>query len=265
MNFAEQNKEAWSKLSKEHYETFKKRLSAHNHQLNPHIQRELGDLQGKSIIHLQCNTGADTILLAKMAKSAVGVDFSADNVFYANQLAKDFEMNNISFIESDIMDFMDKHNKKYDIVFVSEGAIGWLPDLDKWGKTIKHLLKDDGFFYIFDAHPFSLMFDEKKMGQGFLEIKYPYFSQTPSLYTKIGGWAAEKQTADNYFWIYKVSDIINALVKNGLNIEYFNEFTELFFDKGAIMEELGNGLYNYRWNDNKFPNTFSLKATKGAY
>jgi len=73
MKEIESNKHAWSQLSKDHYETFKARFSNGTHKLNPFIEKEIGDLSGKKVIHLQCNTGADTMLLAKLAESAVGV------------------------------------------------------------------------------------------------------------------------------------------------------------------------------------------------
>ena len=150
MKEIESNKHAWGQISKDHYHYFKKALQEGTYQLNSHIQTEIGDLSGKSIIHLQCNTGADTILPAKMGAKAVGVDLVPDNILYAQKLSDDLGICNVSFIESDIMELMEKHNEKYDVVFVSEGAIGWLPDLTKWGQTIKHLLKDDGNLYNFE-------------------------------------------------------------------------------------------------------------------
>jgi len=134
MKEIESNKHAWGQISEDHYSHFKKTLLDGSHRLNKYIQSNLGDLSGKKIIHLQCKTGADTILLARMGASAVGVDLVPDNILYAQKLANDLGVSNVSFIESDIMEFMDKHNEKYDIVFVSEGAIGWLPDLIKWAK-----------------------------------------------------------------------------------------------------------------------------------
>jgi len=257
----ESNKHAWGQISEDHYNHFKETLLNGTHKLNKYIQTELGDLTGKKIIHLQCNTGADTILLAKMAESVVGVDLVPDNVLYAQKLAEDLNVTNVSFIESDIMEFMEKHNEKYDVVFVSEGAIGWLPDLKKWGKTVKHLLKDDGYFYIFDGHPIYLMFDESKLSKNITEIKYPYFSKKPDVDNSIGGYASEtKYGVSAYFWMYTVSDIINALTSAGLNIEYFNEFRENFFDAGGC-KNVGDGLYNYDFNNDLFPMSFSLKAT----
>jgi len=264
MKEIESNKHAWGQLSAEHYKTFKKRLSDGSHKLNKYILNELGDLEDKKIIHLQCNTGADTILLSKMGASAVGVDLVPDNIMYANKLADDFGITNISFIESDIMNFMEKHNEKYDVVFVSEGAIGWLPDLNKWAQTIRHLLTDDGFFYIFDSHPIFLMFDEEKLAKGETVIKYPYFKTVPDFEETIGGYASETVGGvETYFWQYKTSDVINALVSAGLNIDFFNEYLENYYDSGGC-EKVDDGLFNFHFNDNLFPMSFSLRASVGC-
>ena len=261
MNEVDSNKHAWGQISEGHYFHYKKLLLEGSHRLNAHIQSEIGDLTGKKIIHLQCNTGADTMLLAKMGASIVGVDFVPDNILYAKKLADDLGITNASFIESDIMTLMQNHNEKYDVVFVSEGAIGWLPDLKKWGKTIRHLLKDNGFFYIFDGHPFYLMFDESKLENSIMEVKYPYFSKEPDIDDSIGGYAsAWSDGVQAYFWMYTISDIINSLTLAGLHIEYFNEFQEYMCDMGG-MKNVGRGLWNYDFNDGKFPMQFSLKAS----
>ena len=261
MKEIQSNKHAWGQISEGHYHHFKKTLQDGTHQLNKYIQAELGDLSGKKVIHLQCNTGADTILLAKMAASAVGVDLVPDNVLYAQKLADDLGVTNTSFIESDIMEFMEKHHEKYDVVFVSEGAIGWLPDLKKWGQTVRHLLKDDGFFYIFEGHPFYMMLDEAKLAGNIMEVKYPYFGKEPDVDNSIGGYASAWQDGvEAYFWMHTVSDIINALTAAGLHIEFFNEFQEHMCDMGG-MKNVAPGLWNYDFNDGRFPMQFSLRAS----
>jgi len=258
----EANKHAWGQISRDHYLAFKKWLHEGNHKLNPYIRDELGDLSGKTVIHLQCNTGADTILLARMAASVVGVDLVPDNILYAKKLAEDFNITNIDFMESDIMDFMEKHDKKYDLVFVSEGAIGWLPDLRKWGKTVRHLMRDDGFFYMFESHPFFMMMDTEKLAGNVAEIKYPYFGKEPDVDDSIGGYASEtKYGVRAHFWMHTVSDIINSLVSAGLHLEWFNEYRENFFDAGGMKDIGDTGLYNYDYNDDKFPMSFSLRAS----
>ena len=263
MNEINFNKEAWGQLSKDHYNTYLNRYRNNEVQLNSFIQQELGDVRGKEIIHLQCNTGADTIKLAQMGAShVVGIDLVPDNIFYAKQLARELEVKNVDFIESDIMKLEEVHDGTYDVVFTSEGALGWLPDLNIWAKTIRKLLKEDGYLYVFDSHPFLLSFDETKLGKDIYEIKYPYFSKEADEDNTIGGYASEvKEGAKNYFWMHTVSDIINALTKVGLHIEFFNEFPENFYNIGDMSKAEGEGLYVYAHNKDKYPMSFSLKAS----
>jgi SAM-dependent methyltransferase len=253
------NKTAWGLLSKDHYEHFKKLLQEGKHQLSAIIEKELGDISGKTIIHLQCNTGADTIALARKGAVVTGVDLAPENIYYAKKLSQELGINNIDFIEFDIMKLKEKHDKKYDMVFTSEGALYWLPDLYKWAETVKHLLKENGIIYILDSHPFSFVFDEEKLRQNKLEVKYPYFIREPEHETTIGGYASDVKEGECYGWMYKVGDLINPLVKAGLTIECFNEYDTLFYDMGG-METGNNGQYHFPFFDKKIPFTFSLRA-----
>lgn len=158
------------------------------------------------------------------------------------------------------MQLAELHHETYDVVFVSEGAIGWLPDLKCWGRTIRQLLKDDGFVYVFDSHPFFLAFDEQKLPAGQLEIKYPYFGREPDVDDSIGGYASEpKHGVKAYFWMYTVADVINALLEAGLALDYFHEFEESYFDAGGMQPVVGQ-LHNYDYNQGLFPMSFSVRA-----
>ncbi|WP_207261486.1 class I SAM-dependent methyltransferase [Desulfovibrio sp. Huiquan2017] len=263
MKEIESNKEAWSKISEDHFSAFKSAFENGTHKLNGYIQAELGDITGKEIVHLQCNTGADTIALARMGASQVtGIDLVPENIFYAKKLAADIQVHNVDFIESNVMTLSQSHDRKYDIVFTSEGVLGWLPDLNIWANTIRTLLKDNGFLYVFDSHPFFLSLDESKLSNEQYEIKYPYFGKEPDMEDSIGGYASEcKHGVKAYFWMHTISDIINALSLAGLHIEFLNEFTENFYDSGEMDRDGDSGLYNYQYNANKYPMSFSLKAT----
>jgi SAM-dependent methyltransferase len=260
MQEIEANKQAWSLLAKDHYEVFRQRLRENQSTLSEIIHRELVDIRGKTLIHLQCNTGADTISLARLGAVVTGVDLVPDNIRYARQLADECGVTNATFIEADLMEFMDLHDKTYDIVFTSEGVIGWLPDLAKWAKTIRHLLRDDGFLYVLDSHPFYLVFDEERLKARELAVRYPYFVKRPDRFTTIGGYASTPKAGENYFWMYTVSEIINSLIQAGLCIEFLNEYDTLFFDAGG-MEKAENGEYCYADMRGQLPFTFSLKAT----
>ena len=259
MKEIEANKAAWGLLSKDHYSYLKKAFQDKKHGFSAIIEKELGDISLKTIIHLQCNTGGDTILLAQKGAIVTGVDLVPDNIFYARKLSQELGFNNIEFIESDIMELKEKHNKKYDMVFTTEGVLCWMPDLNKWAETVKNLLKENGVLYVLDGHPFYMIFDEKKLKENKLEIKYPYFIKKPDYNEEIFGYWSDNKKGDNYNWMYNVSEIINSLIKAGLTIEYFNEHDSLYFDNGG-MENCNNGHCHYPFFDKKIPFTFSLQA-----
>lgn len=254
------NRKAWSLLAKDHYETYRQRLRENRSTLSEIIHRELGDIKGKTLIHLQCNVGADTISLARMGAVATGVDLAPENIRYARRLANEFGITNATFIEADMMEFMDLHDKTYDVVFTSEGVICWLPNLARWAKTIRHLLRDDGFLYVLDSHPFYMVFDEDRLKARELVIKYPYFIKRPDKSSTIGGYASEPKAGENYAWMYTVSEVLNSLIGAGLCVEYLNEYDTLFFDAGG-MEKAESGQYCYPDMRGQLPFTFSLKAT----
>lgn len=78
----------------------------------------------------------------------------------------------------------------------------------------------------------------------------------------IGGYASEcKHGVTSYFWMHTMSDIINAVSSAGLHIEHLNEFTENFYDSGEMEQVEDKGLYRYHYNVDKYPMSFSLKAT----
>jgi len=262
MNEIEKNKAAWSLLAKEHYVNFKQKLATMPTLLNENILTELGDIKDKSLIHLQCNTGADTISLARLGlKKVTGVDLVPENIYYANQLKHDFQMDYIKFIESDVLKLNEIHQEQYDIVFTSEGVLGWLPDLKKWAQVVKSLLKPDGCFYVYDSHPIMHIWDDELLAEKQeFKLKYDYFNAPADKGYEIGGYATETKHAENYWWNHSLSDIINALIEAGLNIEYLHEFDTLFWNNGN-MQEVGRTLYQYPEFKNKLPMSYSIKAT----
>ena len=261
MKEIEDNKMAWGTLSLDHYKHFKKQFETGTYVFNPLVKKELGDITGKRVLHLQCNTGADSIVLARMGAHVTGVDLVPDNIHYAKKLAEDLDILNVTFLESDIMTLMDNLQGEFDIVFTSDGAIGWLPDLKVWGMTIAHFLKDDGYFYAHDAHPFYLTFSEEKLANDSAELYYPYFEKEPEEDDTIGGYATDVRKAKNYFWMYKMSDLVNAVSDAGLFIEYLHEYDRCAKGMGGTKED-GERLCYHPKLEGYIPLTFSMKAVK---
>ena len=253
------NRRAWGLVAEDHYHAFKRRLEETTTLLSRTQQQELGDIRGKSLIHLQCNTGADTVSLARMGATVTGVDLVPENIHYARKLAADFGIHDARFIESNVLEIKDKHHETYDIVYTTEGVLCWLPDLYLWARNVRALLKDDGYLYLLEAHPFYLPWDEDKLPA--LEVKYPYFLKRPDEDGWIGGYASEAREGTNYSWSYTIGELITALSEVGLHIEWFHEFDWLFCQMSAGMVEQAPGEWVFPELKDKLPFSFSLKAT----
>lgn len=258
--YIEANKQSWATIAQDHYQAFKTRLSQEETTLSDTQRHELGDISGKKLIHLQCNTGADTISLARMGAKVTGVDLVPENVHYARKLAADFGVADARFIESNVLEIMDKHHEKYDIVFTTEGVLCWLPDLYLWARNIRHLLADDGYLYVMDGHPFYMVWDEEKLPE--LVVKYPYFSKTADKDDWIGGYASEAKQSENYAWMYTIGEIVTALSQAGLHVEWLHEFDWLYYQVSAEKQKKDEGgNWAFPEHKGKLPYTFSLKAT----
>ena len=258
--YFEANKQSWASIAEEHYETFKTYLSENESTLNQTQMQELGSIKGKKLIHLQCNTGADTISLARMGATVTGVDLAPANILFARKLAADFGIGDARFIESNVLEIMDHHDEKYDIVYTTEGVLVWLPDLYLWARNVRHLLADDGYLYLSDGHPIFMVWNEDKLPE--LVVKYPYFQKTADQDEWIGGYAAQPRKAVTYSWMYTMGEIINALSQAGMHIEWFHEFDWLYYQLSAEKQVKGeNGGWIYPEHKGQLPFTFSLKAT----
>lgn len=258
-HYIEANKRSWGLIAQEHYEAFKQRLQTQDSTLGPTVIGELGDIRGRRLIHVQCNTGADSISLARLGAQVTGTDIVPENIFHARKLAQDFEMSDMRFIEANTLELMDVHHEKYDIVYTTEGVLCWMPDLYLWARNIRHLLKDDGFLYLLDCHPFYMTWDEDKLPE--MVVKYPYFQKNADPDDWIGGYASPGKAALNYSWMYTMGEIVTALAQAGLHIEWLHEFDWLFFRLNDKHVQQAPGEWVFPGHKEKLPYTFSLKAT----
>lgn len=254
------NQHAWARLAQAHYETFKAYLAEHASTLAVTQQQELGDIAGKRLIHLQCNTGADTLSLTRLGAHVTGVDLVPENVHFARQLAADLGIVDARFLAANVLELVEQHDEQYDIVYTTEGVLCWLPDLFLWARNVRHLLADDGFLYVMDAHPFFMTWDEEALPE--LRVKYPYFLKHADQDAWIGGYASAPQPAVNYAWMYTLGEIVTALSQAGLHIEWLHEFDWLYYQLSAEKQtQNAVGKWVYPEYAGKLPFTFSLKAT----
>lgn len=255
------NKDAWNKrvsahLASEFYDLdgWKTgKTSLNNIELNL-----LGDVSGKSILHLQCHFGQDSLSLARMGADVTGVDLSDKSISAAKRLNEELGLN-AKFVESDVLDLEGKIDQQFDLVFTSYGTIGWLPDLDKWAKTIHHYLKPGGKFIFVEFHPVVWMFDDD-----FESIKYRYFKDVPIIETDSNTYTenSEMEQKTEVSWNHGLSEVFHALETNGLILKHFDEFDYSPYNCFSGMKKIGERKFIIKKHGNKLPMVYSLVSVK---
>ncbi len=260
-NYIEINRQSWNNRTETHLKSefydldnfLKGKSSLNDIELNL-----LGDIQEKSILHLQCHFGQDTISLDRLGANVIGIDLSDKAIESAKQIAKDTN-SNAKFICCDIYDLPNHLDEKFDIVFTSYGTIGWLPDLDRWAKIISKFLKPNGQFVFVEFHPVVWMFDDN-----FDKIGYRYFNSGAIEETQSGTYADKtaELTLSDVSWNHGISEVLNSLIKNGLEIKSLDEFDYSPYNCFNKTIEFEPKKYRIEHLEDKIPMVYSITATK---
>lgn len=259
--YFEANKKLWNQRTAIHKDSSFYDLAgfkAGKNVLTPIEINEIGNVQGKKMLHLQCHFGMDSLDWARRGAEVTGVDLSDLAIDEAKKLNEEIGLN-ATFICSNVYDLKGHLNDKFDIVFTSYGTIGWLPDLDKWADIIVHYLKPGGIFYIADFHPALWMFDDD-----FTHIKYAYNNQEVIITESQGTYTdrnADIKTTE-YSWNHSISEILNGLISKGLTIKHFNEFMYSPYPCFNNTIEFEKGKWHIKGLQGKIPMLYSIRAKK---
>ncbi|MFW5720859.1 MAG: class I SAM-dependent methyltransferase [Bacteroidota bacterium] len=219
----------------------------------------LGDVRGKNVLHLQSYFGLDTISLSKMGAIATGIDFCNNAIDLANKLNEELNTS-AEFINANVYELEKLNLPKFDIVYMSYGAICWLPDLNKLWQQITKFLKPNGIFILVDFHPLAISFDlfkEERIKHSYFEsIENPIKIQRKGTYADIN---APIETIE-YNWNHSIDEILNAFIQNGLIIEHFREHPFLPIAGFPNLELQDDGNYHVKNSNDKYPLIFSIKA-----
>lgn len=225
--------------------------------LLPLERGEVGDVRGKSLLHLQCHFGLDTLSWARLGAKVTGIDISDRSIERANELKTKTGLD-ARFIRTDLFDLPGLLDETFDIVFTSYGVLWWMSDIDRWAKIAARYVKKGGFFYIAEIHPVLNLFDGEK------NVIEPYFHQPggPEIYTDEDDYCdSDLKIGEERGWRWALGDIITALINAGLRIEYVHEFPHGVYPAWPTFVKDGDYWY-YPDRKDDIPQTFSLKAVK---
>lgn len=260
-NYKEVNRESWNKRTDVHiasdfYDV--ERFLEGKSSLNEIELNILGDIEGKSVLHLQCHFGQDTISLARMGAVSTGVDLSDKAIQRAEELAAKCGVAS-KFICCDVYDLPNHLKEQFDIVFTSYGTIGWLPDIKKWAKVVSQFMKPDGRFVFAEFHPVVWMFDDDLK-----KVIYSYFNAGPIVESESGTYAnAEADIHQECItWNHGMGEVVMSLIQNGLEIKRLEEFDYSPYPCFKGTEEFEKGKHRIKHMGNKMPMVYTIEAIK---
>ncbi len=260
--FIEANRNLWNKRTSAHVDSefydVKSFLDGKS-SLNKFELDLLGDINGKSLLHLQCHFGQDTLSLARMGAKTSGVDFSATAVEAARNLNDQLGLKS-KFYCNDVFETRKYLSETFDIVFTSYGTIGWLPKLQPWAKVVAESLNTNGIFVMCDFHPFVWIMDEE-----YRTIKYSYFNLEVIESETTGSYASHPNLHEplkEFGWNHSFSDLLGALLAEGLQLEIFNEYDGSPYNCFPEMEIGTDGLFRFSHWGKKIPLVYGIRFRK---
>ena len=227
---------------------------------------ELGDVAGKTLLHLQCHIGLDTLSWARRGACVTGIDFSDKAVAVAQQLSDELGLGG-RFICAELYESPALLDETFDVVYTSYGVLSWLPDIPRWGQVAAHFLKPGGVFYIAEIHPFVLVFDERQ-AKSLRDLRpaFSYFhTPEPTVWPVEGSYAdrnAQVTGKIEYSWMYNLGGVNTALIDAGLTIEFVREYPFCCYPHYSWMVRRDDGWWYQPDGEDVLPMTFTLRAHK---
>lgn len=214
-------------------------------------------LENKTVVQLCCNNGRELLSTLNLgARKGYGVDISDAFIGEANEL-RDISGLDCEFIRNDILALGSELDGKADLVLITIGALCWIPDLTAYFKIVGRILNPGGDLIIYEEHPYlnMLAMEEEELfdPQSPKEPKHSYFKAEP--------WAEADgldyyggETYDgsvSYSYSLKLSDILNPIVKNGMQLIEMNEY----------LHDISNG-FAHLGEDDLIPKSMMIHAVR---
>lgn len=226
-DYHEQNRKSWNAATAQHHshkpDLVQRYVDGYNNLHDTEIAL-LGDVKGKALVHLQCNDGQDTISIGKhLGAMVTGVDISDTAIEMARSIASAISLD-ATFARSDIFEWCETTDTRFDVVYTGYGALNWLADIARWGQCVARVLKPNGSLVLVEFHPLLGMLDYD------WQPTYDYMGGEPETSGGVGDYVgndyegAFKNPHDAFEFAWGLSEVFTALQAAGLHVMDFTEY-----------------------------------------
>lgn len=160
------------------------------------IHKYLPDLNGVRILLPSSGDNHAAFAFAMLGARVTSSDISERQLENAAVIAERLHLD-IAFICDDTMELSRIPDQAFDLVYLSNGTLSWIDDLDSMHRNIRRVLKTGGYLVLYDIHPFGRPFS----GEPFKEprIVKSYQDVLPDLH-------------------WRLQDIVNSQIRSGLTV-----------------------------------------------
>ena len=225
----------------------------------------IGDVTGLDLVHLQCHFGKDTLSWARAGARVTGLDFSEPAIEAARALAERAGLADRSeCVCADVHRAAEAlGGRTFDLVYVSLGALCWLPSVDAWADQVAALLRPGGRLYVHETHPLN-----QALADDDLTVVHPYFEQhEPYEDTEAGTYADPTATEalpgdPTYGWSHGLGEIVTALLARGLRLDLLEEHDWTSFARFPWLVQTDEETFVTPGGRVRVPLSFTLVASR---
>jgi SAM-dependent methyltransferase len=227
--------------------------------LRPFEPEELGDVQGLSLVHLQCHFGLDTLSWARLGAQVTGLDFSAPAMEAAAELTRRAGLQ-ADWVTSDVMRAGEAlGGRRFDVVYTGLGALNWLDDIERWADVVTGLVAPGGRLYLVEFHPITEVFADET-----LAVENDYFHEGARDWPEEEGSYAELEAPTEHNateeFAHTLGEVVSAIAARDLPIEFLHEHDYTLFPRWPNLRREKGGIYRFPPGTPSLPLMYSLVA-----
>lgn len=179
---------------------------------------------GKDVAQLCCNNARELLSVKNLgAARCVGFDQSAAFLDQGRELAA-IAGQELELVEGNVYGIPAGYNGSFDIVLVTIGVFGWMPDLPEFFSLATRLLKPRGLLVVHEEHPVMNMFEPD--GERPFEPVNSYFRTEPFVESAaiVYHGEAAPEVGAHYWFVHTLAEVITAILAAGLTLDTFREY-----------------------------------------